>query len=73
MRNVIIDAIMAMTLLCGLAPLFAWLSDLFDDSESFSISGLEMVFTLLMLLSLVAGAIMLFNTYWYWYDHRDQS
>ena len=73
MRNVITDAIIAITLLIVCAPLFAWFSELADDPETkYGSTPLEMVFFLLMILSLVGGAILAFNTYWHWNDTRSE-
>ena len=73
MRNVIIDTIIAITLLVGCAPLFGWLSDLAADPEvKFGSTGLEMAFLLLMFGSLISGGIVAFNTYWMWIDTRSE-
>lgn len=74
MKNVIMDAIIAMTLLIVCAPLFAWLSELADDpAMKYGATMIELVFMLLMFLSLIAGSILAFNTYWGWTDKRDKS
>jgi len=73
MRNVIIDAIVAMTLLIVCAPLFAWLSDLAENPEQTFGTTLEMAFFLLMMTSIIGGVILAFHSYLGFIDTRDKS